>query len=96
MPAEDRALGCGTRKPYSERRGLAVVSALYQIRSAVAHDGVAPDRVNVRGAGKTETALIVEEAQGIVGDVLKRVVLGGSIPDWYSFELGGPDPPSSR
>jgi Apea-like HEPN len=68
----------------------AVVSALYTIRSALIHDGVLPKDVKVKGVGKQLARDVVEQATEICGQILRKVVLAGFIPNWYKFELGEP------
>jgi hypothetical protein len=65
----------------------AVVSALYSVRSAVAHDGVAPSRVSVVGRGKIDSGTVVTESMTATTDVIATVIARGGVPDWYSFEI---------
>lgn len=65
----------------------ALSTALYELRSALAHDGVLRDKVRVPGVGKQPTREVVADATVIVAQVLGAVIQRGSIPKWQEYEL---------
>jgi len=65
----------------------AIVSAVYALRSAVVHKGLAPDAVKVKGRGRVASTTVVGEAAVVTATVIRRVISGGKLPDWYDLEL---------
>jgi len=81
--------GLLTRGDSPERiRARAVFSALYRIRSAVGHAGVAPDTISVPGFGSESSEQVVAEGLRRASVILRDCVLAGSAPDWIRFDLG--------
>jgi hypothetical protein len=74
-----------------EARGA--VGAAYTLRSALVHDGVAPNEVKVAGKGKTLSEEVVAEAIRVCACVIDAVIRRGKLPDWYEYELYTPVTP---
>jgi len=81
--------GLLTEGAEARARARAIVTAVYDVRSAVVHDGTAPPKVRVPGSGKQPTDAVVKEAAAIAARILRRIVHEGQIPDWQQFDLGG-------
>jgi hypothetical protein len=65
----------------------AIVSAIYDVRSAVVHSGEAANKVRVRGRGEVSTATVVNEGLVITADVLRQLIGRGAIPVWEDLEV---------
>ena len=59
----------------------ATVSAVYALRSAVVHEGVAPETVKAEGKGYTASTTVVGEAAAVTATVTRRVISAGKLPD---------------
>jgi hypothetical protein len=76
--------GDGNRRVYNR----AIVAAVYSLRSAVVHQGVAPASVKVRGKGKVASSEVVAEGASVAATVTRRVIAWAKVPGWHHFELG--------
>jgi len=65
----------------------ATVSAVYELRSAVVHKGLAPDTVKVKRKGHIASTTVVGEAAAVTATVIRRVISARTLPDWYDLEL---------
>jgi hypothetical protein len=75
----------GTKSERLRRR--AVVQAIYSLRSAVVHEGMARPKFSIRGGGKIDASALVAEGKKEAARVIKAVILHGSIPDWFEYEI---------
>lgn len=66
-----------------------VLEALYDLRSAIVHDGKQPAKVKVKGRGKVQSPVVVREATLTVASILRAVLENGETPNWCDFELTG-------
>ncbi len=74
--------------PLERRRQVrATIGALYTLRSALVHNGVLPAKVKVARGGNRLSSEVVKEATAICAMVLRAILDGGSVPDWYDYEL---------
>ena len=83
---------CG---PMERRREVrAIVLELYKLRSGLVHDGVLPRRAKVGTAGERPDPDVVTKATDVCARVLRSIVLAGSIPSWFEYELADTGRPS--
>ena len=69
----------------AESRGI--IGAVYSLRSALVHNGRAPEMVKVRGKGQLPATDIVQQGASITATVIREVIRRGEIPNWYALEL---------
>jgi hypothetical protein len=73
----------------ARKRMRAVVTALYEVRSGLIHNGAMPLQVKVKPGGKVNSTKLVEEATLACRDILRTVLFRGELPDWDVLEIGG-------
>jgi len=81
-------LAAGPIKDRMYRR--AVVGALYDIRSHVAHTGEANKKQSVKGQGKINTGEVIKMGTKVVSEVISSAITRGSLPNWFREELTPP------
>ena len=65
----------------------AIITAIYDLRSAVVHNGKAPREVLVRNRGKMAVPNLVEQGVQFAGRVIEAAISRGELPDWFEAEL---------
>lgn len=68
-------------------RNRDIVSLTYRFRSSMVHEGAEPTGEKPIAGVNRPVAVIVEEAVGICVQVIKKIMLSGSIPDWKQFDV---------
>jgi hypothetical protein len=64
-----------------------IIAALYNLRSATMHHGVAVNEIKVAGQGKMASDNVFSEATKICASVIRAIIERGCIPEWPAFEL---------
>ena len=75
-----------------KKRTRAIVSALYDARSRLIHDGALPNTLKLKGVGHRPSGEVVELATTACADILRIILFRGDLPDWEELELASAAP----
>jgi hypothetical protein len=66
-----------------------IISAAYEMRSSMVHQGSTGNTVRVSGQGKVDALIVVKEARDICASVIRAIIERGGIPSLPEFDVSG-------